>query len=102
MRLILNEQDVIDAVCVWIAARDNDGDLSTASPEDVKNVELTHDNGRFSAIGTIYRYDYPLREQDIINAVAVFLRAYHSFDEDRLRVKLTFDANQFGADAIVV
>lgn len=102
MRLILNEQDIIDSVCVYIAVKENDDVINEdIAPEDVQGVELTHDSGQFFARGRIYGEHHRLHEQQIINAIAVFLRVYHSFDEGRLNIKLLFENEEFGADVIV-
>lgn len=87
MKLFLEEQDLIDAVCVFVAQ------THQIQPERVQ-VELFYEEGRgFSARaesgnGMLH---YALTEQDLIDAVAVYLRDYHNFDPQRLSIELFFE-----------
>lgn len=105
MRIILDEQDLTDAVCVWIATRFNGNVITGSEPEEVRHVQL-HYNGVFSATGSIYGRPDMLDEEDLKNAVAVYLRGYHSFDEDRMLINLSLyeenpPGNNFEADVII-
>jgi hypothetical protein len=90
MKLLFNEEDLTDSVCVF-AALQYDKDL-----EQIE-AELFHDTEKgFSAAASVDngQYKYPLSEQDIIDGVAIYLRDYHNFDPKRLVIELFFDEGQ--------
>jgi hypothetical protein len=89
MRLFLNEQEVIDGVCVFTANRNN------GIPEDVEVKEIDfHKNGTFSAVAMIYGDRQRLDTQDIINGVAEFLEEYHCFNPEVMNVKINFSEHE--------
>ena len=82
MELLFNEQDLVDSVCVYTAAKEY------ARPENI-DVELAFDPSfGFSATARIQGQTRTLHEQDLIDAVACYLRDYHQFDPNRLLVDL--------------
>jgi hypothetical protein len=106
MRIILDQQDLIDAVCVMIATRANGNVVTGSEPEFVRDAVLHYNDGVFWATGYIYGDFYRLNQEDLKNAVAVYLRAYHSFDEDRMLINLTLypenpAGENFEADVII-
>jgi hypothetical protein len=82
MELLFNEQDLVDSVCVYTAAKEY------TPPENI-DVELAFNPSfGFSATARIHSQARTLHEQDIIDAVAFYLRDYHNFEPDRLLVDL--------------
>jgi hypothetical protein len=87
MKILLNEQDIIDSACVFIANRYNE------VIDDIK-AELHHEEGKGISGTTNVQNDrktYPLSEQDIIDATAIYLDEYHNFDPNRLSVELIYE-----------
>jgi hypothetical protein len=82
MELIFNEQDVIDSVCVYTAAKEY------TRPENI-DVELAFDPSfGFSATARIHGQTRTLHEQELIDSIAFYLRDYHNFDPNQLLVDL--------------
>ncbi|MDP4084454.1 MAG: DUF2653 family protein [Bacillota bacterium] len=88
MELLLNEQDIVDSVCVYMAAKEY------TNPEKV-DVDLAFNpsNG-FFATALVHDRTVNLNEQDLIDAVAVYLRDYHNFDPSRLLVDVNYHENE--------
>ncbi|WP_379970631.1 DUF2653 family protein [Ectobacillus sp. sgz5001026] len=85
MKLYFEEQDVIDAVCVYEAS------LHSYRPEQI-DVDLQFDQERkFHASARLPYRTVDLNEQDLIDAIAVYLRDYHNFIPDRLSIDLQFE-----------
>jgi hypothetical protein len=104
MQIILDEQDVMDSVHVYIATQGNRGVVEGSEPHHVINVELFHNNkDGFSAKGYYYGNPHYLNQQDFIDAVALYMSSYYSFASDRLMVNLSWDEDSklFGADITV-
>lgn len=95
MKLYFEEQDVIDAVCVYEAS------LHSYRPEQI-DVDLQfNQEQKFHASARLPYRTVELNEQDLIDAIAVYLRDYHNFMPDRLRIDLQFDqATGITADII--
>jgi hypothetical protein len=88
MKLILNEQEVIDGVCVFVA------EYFGCEPQQVE-VDLHFRNGRFSANGeTVFGDTLRMNQQDIIDGIAMFLKEYHHFNPDFMSVQLNFHEGQ--------
>lgn len=87
MKLFFEEQDLIDAVCVYTASKNR------LQPENVQAELLFEEQRGFSAEATSGNgmLHYHLSEQDLIDAVAVYLSEYHRFDPIRLKVELFFE-----------
>ena len=82
MELLFSEQDLVDSICVYTAAKEY------THPENI-DVELAFDPSfGFSAMARTQGNTRTLHEQDIIDAVAHYLRDCHNFDPDRLLVDL--------------
>ncbi|WCK53436.1 DUF2653 family protein [Aneurinibacillus sp. Ricciae_BoGa-3] len=95
MNLHFNEQDVIDACCVFVANRYN------GNPEDV-DVDLQHNPAfGFSADARKGFQNIRLTQQDIIDGIAIYLAQYHNFIPERLRVDLQFQP-QTGIEAEIM
>lgn len=86
MKLFFAEQDVIDAVCVYVAVK------YRQQPEDVQAELLYEETTGFAANATVRNglYRYSLTEQEVIDAIAVYLSDYHQFDPKRLAIELQF------------
>jgi hypothetical protein len=88
MELLLNEQDIVDSVCVYTAL------MEDTHPESI-DVDLAFDSPKgFSAVALVHERTRNLNEQDMIDAMTIFLRDYHNFDPSRLFVDLTFSENE--------
>jgi hypothetical protein len=86
MKILFNEQDIIDSACVFGANKYNE------VIEDIK-AELHHEKGKgISATLNIQKdkKTYQLSEQDIIDATAIYLDEYHKFDPTQLSIQLLF------------
>jgi hypothetical protein len=104
MKIIFDEQDVMDSIHVYIATQGNRGVVEGSEPHNVYNVELFHDNqDGFSAKGYFYGTPYHLNQQDFIDAIALYMSSYYSFASDRLMINLVWDevAKIFSADIVV-
>ncbi|WP_066372263.1 DUF2653 family protein [Neobacillus fumarioli] len=84
MEILFNEQDLIDSVCVYVAAKEY------TNPESVEADLMFNPSFGFSAEANIRGRIRNLTEQDLIDAVAVYLRDYHHFNPDHLLVDLRF------------
>ncbi|MDB5084645.1 MAG: hypothetical protein JWN30_1531 [Bacilli bacterium] len=97
LKIFFEEQDLIDAVCVYTAEYERvaaehvraelfftEGQGFSAQPEDGRN-------------GRLYAR---LTEQNMIDAVATYLRDYHQFDPTLLGIELFFE-NDKGFWAVI-
>jgi hypothetical protein len=102
MKILFDEQDVADSVHVFIAAKENRGFVEGSEPHQVKEVELIFDSG-FSARGRIHGANHNLSQQDVIDAVAMYLSSYYSFEANRLLIDLAWDetTKKFSAEIVV-
>jgi hypothetical protein len=88
MELLFNEQDLVDSVCVYTAAKEY------TNPESI-DVDLAFNRSfGFSATAKAPGKTSNFNEQDLIDAVSVYLRDYHNFNPDRLLVDLRFTENE--------
>lgn len=104
MRLQFDEQDLIDSVCVAIAARANKGEIEGSEPNRVSEIKLFFDEVKgFSARGRLNYQEYFLNQQELIDAVALYLSCYYSFNSSRLLINLIWDEStkQFNGDITV-
>jgi hypothetical protein len=103
MQIKFDKQDIIDAICVYVAAKANNGHVEGSSPHLVNDIELKYNNRGITAEAEIYNYDYDLNEQVVKEAIGLYLSAYYSFRADRLLINLSYNIlnNHFGADIIV-
>ena len=80
MRLKLNEQEVVDGICVFVANQRN------CRPEDVDVKEIdAKDNGDIIAKasahgGHTHKYD----NDEILEGIFQFLEEYHSFNREAM------------------
>jgi hypothetical protein len=89
MRLLLNEQEIVDGICVFMANKFN------GEPEDVDVKELEfHKNGKASAVAYIYGEKEKVDNQEITIGIAQFLEEYHSFNPEVMNVKLSFSEHE--------
>ncbi|UUZ95911.1 YxcD family protein [Paenibacillus sp. P25] len=92
MKIQFDEQDLIDSVCVAIAARVNRGQVEGDEPHHVNDIKLFFDEHKgFSARGRLHYQEYFLNQQELIDAVALYLSAYYSFNAARLLINLSWD-----------
>jgi hypothetical protein len=87
MKIIFNEQDLIDSTCVFGASTYNE------VIEDIQ-AELHHEDGK-GITATLHapksQKSYQLSEQDIIDAAAIYLETYHHFDPNQLVIQLFYE-----------
>lgn len=89
MRLYLNETEVIDGICVFIA------NLEGGNPENVDVQELNyHKNGTFSSKADYFESRYSLRAEQICEGIRQFLEEYHSFNPIVTNVELQFTEDE--------
>lgn len=84
MRILFEEQDVIDAVCVYEAAE------HAYRPEQIEVDLQFHPAHGFHASARLPYRTVELGEQQLIDAIAVYLRDYHHFIPERLGIDLQF------------
>lgn len=104
MKLMFDEQDVMDSVHVFIATKHNRGYVEGSEPHNVRDVRLFfHEQTGFTASGYIHGIQYSLSQQEMIDAVALYLSSYYSFAADRLLVDLSWDefTRRFSAEVDV-
>lgn len=98
MKLLFNEQDVIDACCVFAAQRIN------GNPEDVDvDLQFNPTTG-FEANARDLRREFQtihLTEQNIIDGIAMYLADYHNFLPEKLKINLQFNKGT-GIEAVIV
>jgi hypothetical protein len=88
MELLFNEQDLVDSVCVYTAAKEY------TNPESIQADLAFNKSFGFSATANAQGRTRNLNEQDLIDAVAAYLRDYHNFNPDRLQVDLRYTENE--------
>lgn len=90
MKLTLNEQEVIDSVCVFVAETVN------GNPEQVEVKEINVDSrGRVSAHAKYgHRFNHELNAEEIAEGIEMFLEEYHSFNPANMRVLLNYTDGQ--------
>jgi hypothetical protein len=104
MRIQMDEQDLIDSVCVAIAARVNRGNVEGSEPQHVHDLKLYFEEHKgFSARGRFNYQEYVLIQQELIDGVALYMSSYYSFDSNRLSINLSWDevTRIFSAEIIV-
>ncbi|MCQ6278511.1 DUF2653 family protein [Bacillus sp. EB600] len=84
MELLFNEQDLVDSVCVYTAAKESN------NPESIEADLAYNPSVGFSATANAHGKTRNLNEQDLIDSVAIYLRDYHNFNPDRLLVDLRY------------
>jgi hypothetical protein len=95
MKLHFNEQDVVDACCVFVAQRYN------GNPQEV-NVDLQFNPiSGFTADARKGLQNIHLTEQDMIDGIATYLAEYHNFIPERLRIDLQFN-EETGIEAEII
>jgi hypothetical protein len=88
MELLFNEQDLVDSVCVYSAAK------NYTSPKSINACLTFHADLGFSATASTLDIINNLNEEELINAVTIYLRDCHNFNPDRLFVDLQFSKNE--------
>jgi hypothetical protein len=104
MRLQFDEQDLIDSVCVAIAAKVNHGHVEGSEPHHVNDIKLFFEEHKgFSARGRFNYQEYFLNEQEFMDGVALYLSSYYSFNSNKLLINLSWDevTRIFSAEIIV-
>ncbi|MFA2720601.1 DUF2653 family protein [Bacillus paranthracis] len=98
MILFLNEQEITDGICVYVANEFNQ------MPQSIHVVEIGYNeiNG-FTAVAKTGMYDTAyLRTGDIVNGIMQFLNEYHNFNANLMSVELKFDKKHgFSAEVAV-
>ncbi|MEC2335186.1 DUF2653 family protein [Bacillus subtilis] len=86
MKLLLNEQEVRDGICVLMA------DRCEVEPEDIEKVELEYIKGLgIQATASCFDIEKDqFNEVDIVKGIEMFLEDYHSFDTDVMNVELRY------------
>ncbi|SDO90684.1 Protein of unknown function [Paenibacillus sp. yr247] len=90
MKIIFNEQDLIDSACIFAADRYN-------QMIHQLQAEIQHENGNgITAVVALQnsREVYHLTEQDLIDGSAIYLEKYHNFNPNQLSVELIFEPDQ--------
>ncbi|KDN91271.1 DUF2653 family protein (plasmid) [Bacillus velezensis] len=85
MKLLLNEQEVRDGICVAMA------DHYGVEPEDIEKVELEYIKGL--GVQATASFDFEkerYKEVDIIKGIETFLEEYHLFDTETMKIELRY------------
>jgi hypothetical protein len=96
--LLLNEQEIIDGVCVYVANRHD------VEPQDVDVKELSYNKSVGFTANATFRGHYnadTLDTEDISEGIVMFLEDFHSFNPDVMTVELKFHKNIFTAEVRV-
>lgn len=104
MNITFDKQDITDAICVYVATQINGGHVEGSHPELVSDIHMVHTKQHgFSANATIYGRLKMLSQQDLIEAIGLYLSAYYSFQADRLLINLSYDdiTHEFGANIVI-
>ncbi len=84
MELLFNEKDLINSICVYTAGKED-------TREKTIDIALGFDMSvGFSAIAKNHGSLRNLNEQELMDAVAIYLRDYHNFNPEQLFVDLRF------------
>ncbi|MCY7783248.1 MULTISPECIES: DUF2653 family protein [unclassified Bacillus (in: firmicutes)] len=95
MKLVLNEQEIVDGICVYVS---NEEDIY---PEDVEVKELSYNKRTgFFAEAKCGPHHKQLVSDDISEGIIQFLEEYHNFNPDVTVVELQFDKKK-GFSALV-
>ncbi|MGZ6505353.1 MAG: DUF2653 family protein, partial [Tumebacillaceae bacterium] len=96
VRLNFNEQDLVDSVCVFAAQRFN------VNPQNLMVELFFNPQMGFSATAATRDnyHRFQLNEQDLIDAVAIFLSEQHRFDPHRLAIELFYEEGH-GFSAVI-
>jgi hypothetical protein len=88
MRLILNEQEVTDGICVYIA-----DEVGGGYPEyvEVKEIGYTRNDEFYSKAVYFGKQKYELDTYQICEGIQRFLVQYHSFNRQFMSVNLKFE-----------
>lgn len=97
MRLRLNEQEVIDGICVFVANRVH------GNPEEVDVKEITAlDNGDLLAVAVAYGRSYRMDSEDILEGIFQFLFEFHDFNREEMVGSIGFAQREgFWAEILV-
>ena|SRR5437764_11891310 len=97
MKIILDTQDITNAVCVSTAFN-----LGT-NPEMIDAEVGYHDNRGFWAEGQLGFRRVTFNEADLRDAIAFMLREWHSFIPEQLLISMTYhpEVNEFEAEILV-
>lgn len=84
MHIFFNEQDIANAVCVFVA------DLERTQPENVE-IEFQFDEEEgVRCIAKTHR-DFFYGEQQIADSIGFFLEEFHNFESHSMEILLGFD-----------
>jgi hypothetical protein len=96
MKIVFNEQDLVDAACVFAADRYNE--LIQELQAEIKHE---NENGIIAVVNMQNgREVYHLTEQDLIDGSAIYLERYHNFKADQLSIELLLEPDQ-GFSAVI-
>ncbi|AKP46983.1 MULTISPECIES: YxcD family protein [Bacillus] len=86
--LKLSEQEIINAVCVYVAAKAN------VRPEDVITELLYDDDTGFGAEGEIAGVLHPLTEPQLIEAIRGWIKSEYQIDPYAAGIQLKLDDHE--------
>ncbi|MFD0693294.1 DUF2653 family protein [Paenibacillus sp. GCM10027628] len=96
MKIIFNEQDLIDSACVFTAERYHESIYELQA-----EIRHEHENGITAVVNFQNGRDtHQLTEQDLIDGSAIYLEKYHNFDPNKLSIELIFEVEE-GFSAII-
>jgi len=96
MRLLLNEQEIIDGICVYVSNKH----YTDPSSVEVSELGVT-ENGNFYAEVHCKGHFHALNTEDIVNGIIQFLHEFYNFNPNVLDVKLKYeDEKGFSAGVI--
>jgi hypothetical protein len=77
--------------------------IQGSEPEEVRDIELRFNSGAgVHAQAHMYGVTHRLSEDQLVDAVGLYLSGYYSFAVERLDINLRYvDANVYSADVIV-
>jgi len=92
MRIILEHQDIVNALCIVTAIKYSDFHNHYHHLDNTYVEEINHDNIKgFSANVVIHNKNEYLKQQDMINYIGIYLSSYHNFKIEDLLIEIKID-----------
>jgi len=99
MRITLNHQDIINALCISTAIECSDFHKHYNHLNDVYVEEINHHEiNRFSANVVIHNRNRYLKQQDMINYIGIYLSNYYKFKIKDLLIEIKIDNDNLIAE----
>ncbi|GGI11944.1 DUF2653 family protein [Gottfriedia solisilvae] len=88
MKIYLNEQDVANAICVFVA------DLERIRPEEVQIEFVFNEDEGVSCLVKMYNRNFNYGEQQMSDAIGFFLDEVHRFSSHSMEIIIHFHEDE--------